>query len=642
MLLLLAIPFVTIIGFALTAFYFSSLVPYLQAKKTEETVQRIELVLDLVHELQKERGLTTDFLTSAGQKFEKEMKAQRLEVDKKAQLLPEDLRQRLVAIPEVRKAVDQLETTPIDAFNAYSNAIESLFIYIRESAKNVKHVELFKLLEAQLFLVYAKENAGRERALINSVFTKDVMEASDRDLWYRAMNNQDLYIRAFSDFAPLETVQLYSQKVKDDGVESFRQILREKADFFGVNPEDWFRVSTERMDNMEAVNLEMKRIIKRKSKEITNLALRNGSLFVLFGTPPFLMFLAISFLIIHGITRTTKELSDAIHYISEEGKFDRKVEVRERDELGRMAEDFNMLVDALRGVIEEIREVMLSASQGDFSKRIGLELKGDLLILKEKINRVMEVMGMLVESAISVANASVEISKAMEVVEEGARSQAESTERMASAIEEISSAVEETANSTELASQSADYTYRTVEASANLVEKLRLSMEKVRSEGENIKQVAESIQQVAEQVNLLALNAAIEAARAGEQGRGFAVVADEVRRLANQVSKMAQSVGETVQGVVASIVEGYQSTQEVYESFEKVEESTNKIKEMLQRVAASMEETSASIREIANNLERLKDVGNNNAATAEEVLSKMMELVKVTEDVRKNIESLRE
>ncbi|MDW8434415.1 MAG: hypothetical protein RMK35_06385, partial [Aquificaceae bacterium] len=80
---------------------------------------------------------------------------------------------------------------------------------------------------------------------------------------------------------------------------------------------------------------------------------------------------------------------------------------------------------------------------------------------------------------------------------------------------------------------------------------------------------------------------------------------------------------------------------EVYESFGKVEESAIKIKEMLQRVSASMEETSVGIREIANNLERLKEVGSSNAVTAEKVLSNMMELVRLTEKARESVESLR-
>ncbi|MDW8096413.1 MAG: nitrate- and nitrite sensing domain-containing protein, partial [Aquificaceae bacterium] len=213
LLLLLILPFVAITGFALVGFYFSSLEPYLQARKTERVVQDIEIVFDFIHELQKERGFTTGFLTSAGQKFSNELKQQRLEVDKKAQNLSENLRQRLVILPDVRKSADNLEMTPLDAFNAYSNLIESLFIYMKESAKDIKHSELFKILEAQLFLSYAKESAGKERALLNIVFTKDILEPSYRDVWYRAMGNQDLYIRAFSDFAPFEMVQLYNQKV---------------------------------------------------------------------------------------------------------------------------------------------------------------------------------------------------------------------------------------------------------------------------------------------------------------------------------------------------------------------------------------------------------------------------------------------
>lgn len=639
--LLFLLPFTVTTIFAFLLANFIILKPLLDVRQAESLFQLQESVLELVHGLQAEKGMTVGFLTYAGQNFGEHLNEQRIKVDQSAKKLPQDLQNRLLPLQEVRSMADKLEITPQDAFNIYSNMIESLLIAIKQEAKKVDNSRLFRRFQSSVLLAYIEENADKERAIITSIFAKDVLEPSDRDIWYRALTNQESYVRVLSDLAPAEVVELYAQKVSEDKVEKFRQFLREKTEFFGVNASEWFSVASERMEKMEEVMKFLLELTAKEIEEMKKTAIRNALLFAGLGAPPFFLSLFIALLLIRNVSGSVKELEEVIREVVKEANFSKRAEVKSKDELGKIAENFNSLLSSLDSVIGEMRGVMASAASGDFSKRITSELRGDLLVLKEKVNKVMEVIEFLVDSLISVANASVEISRAMEMVEEGTRKQSESTRRIASAVEQIGSALEETANSTELASNSATETSRTVEDSSKLMESFRSTMTKVREGGEKIRHVASAIQDVAEQVNLLALNAAIEAARAGEQGRGFAVVADEVRRLAEQVGKMAGSVSQTVQDVVSTIEEGYRSTDVVHKDFEKIREAVERIREMLHRIAVSMEETSTGIREISTNMENLEEVGNNNAVASEEVLSRMVELARKVEETRRKVEELK-
>lgn len=102
--------------------------------------------------------------------------------------------------------------------------------------------------------------------------------------------------------------------------------------------------------------------------------------------------------------------------------------------------------------------------------------------------------------------------------------------------------------------QKADESRHTVETVvATFKQNLQLTTEsqeavhQLNQMGNEIGGILQLISNIADQTNLLALNAAIEAARAGEHGRGFAVVAQEVRTLAEHTINATKQIGSVVQ-----------------------------------------------------------------------------------------------
>ncbi len=182
------------------------------------------------------------------------------------------------------------------------------------------------------------------------------------------------------------------------------------------------------------------------------------------------------------------------------------------------------------------------------------------------------------------------------------------------------------------------------------------SVQKTKESAEMIHNTTDMIAQIASQTNLLSLNASIEAARAGEHGRGFAVVAEEIRKLANQVANMTKIINETVQELIknskltsAKMEEANKVTKEqesvVYmtrEAFERVEESIRASETYINQIVQSGIKMNSENHVVEDNIHKLYQVAEDNAAASEEASASMEEQTVAIEEVSKASEELSE
>ncbi|WP_245883984.1 methyl-accepting chemotaxis protein [Vibrio albus] len=233
------------------------------------------------------------------------------------------------------------------------------------------------------------------------------------------------------------------------------------------------------------------------------------------------------------------------------------------------------------GPIVKLRELIteLSNGNGDLTQRLKVELKDDLGLIAQGINKFIQSLreistsGEQITSEVSQLQHQTGDNQTLLQKHSGEMAlAAESINEMNSSASSVAENAALTAKQTREANSEAEQSKTIVQQAVDQVEELVKQVEhtsrsiiEMSNDTEQISAVLNVIGDIAEQTNLLALNAAIEAARAGEQGRGFAVVADEVRALAART----QNSTEEQSSVTAEINKNMSAIQDVVKTLNK-------------------------------------------------------------------------
>ncbi len=252
------------------------------------------------------------------------------------------------------------------------------------------------------------------------------------------------------------------------------------------------------------------------------------------------------------------------------------VRLNQQDEVGQMAEAFNILAENLRHIVLELEES--TAAMNDRSANLAASSDEAARVteqIAQTIEQVAAGTGDQSRSIQEVVGIVDELKRAIDRIGEGAREQARVVEEGNRLIEEMMAAVQGVAehagqvanasgHSMEIAHTGGQTVQRTVSGMEEIHRTVFATADKVQQLGQHsakVGEIVEVISEIAEQTNLLALNAAIEAARAGEHGKGFAVVADEVRKLAERSAESAKEIAELVVNMKAGVDEAVQAMQ---------------------------------------------------------------------------------
>jgi len=255
-----------------------------------------------------------------------------------------------------------------------------------------------------------------------------------------------------------------------------------------------------------------------------------------------------------------------------------------------------------------------------------------------QLNRMGDDLG---KASDQVSSSSSEIAATSQQMAEGASEQAASLEEIAASLQEMASVTHETASNASSTDEETQAAATAARRGVEAMEQMSEVIGEIKTSSDETARILKTIDEIAFQTNLLALNAAVEAARAGEAGKGFAVVAEEVRNLAQRSAEAARSTAELIETSQASADSGVKSTEQMSQILVDITGSVDKAKELVGQVASASREQAEGIGEINNAVNRLDQVTQTNAASAEEAAAASQDLEGQARNVQVSVGDLR-
>jgi len=374
---------------------------------------------------------------------------------------------------------------------------------------------------------------------------------------------------------------------------------------------------------------------------------------------------------------------------------------KKENEVKQLMEDTQKKAEALSASAAVLESGLERITKGDLTFHIPLvdgdpliKLKKDYNISVDSIKKVIEELEKSIKqievTTQDTRRGTTEISKSTEQVAAGtqksaagAKKQIDEIEKIGKEVSDLSSSIEEIASTSQdllshakkaaMEGNKASELGKIATAKMTMVEKIAgESVREITALNDRMKEISNIVKMIADianQTNLLALNAAIEAARAGEHGRGFAVVASEVRNLAgesktatNHIETLISSIQNNSDKTAAAIISSYKEIQAGIESVNKTIEALNRIiaesnvvvqgvneitkatgdqAEATTRMVHGMEKSNAITRENQGRMEDMAALAQETSASTEEIASASAELAELANRLKNIMEQFR-
>ncbi len=390
----------------------------------------------LVHETQKERGMTAGFLGSKGKKFAIELPKQRQLVDSRKEDFLNELKlvdihayskeftsnidlviNKLNKLNDLRTKVSTLSVKGAVAIGFYTKFNALSLNSISSITKLSNNAKVSQDLVSYMNFLLSKERAGIERAVITNTFARDNFANGMKEKFFTLVAAQNAYMDSFLKVTTNDARSFYKETLQGkavDEVSRMRAVAGAKDAIFGIDASYWFSQITSKINLLKKVeNFLSNKLINTITKQHDSA--KNDM--IIFGTMGFigiLITIILARIILNKIIKDVEALKIGLNnffsFINFEKSDIEQINIKSNDELGVMAQLIDKNIVKTKENFALDKELILNTmsvtneiNKGNLDNIITANSSNPALNeLKEIINEMISTLNMNLNNIITV------------------------------------------------------------------------------------------------------------------------------------------------------------------------------------------------------------------------------------------------